>query len=103
MRNVRFIVAVTLVGLSASAYAQQTDTNPVSHQHSSDGTVALFPSREASGTAWLPDETPMYGIARRWRSWDVMLHGTAFAQFLYEPGDKHRTGGFSDKQISSVN
>jgi len=57
--------------------------------------VGLFPSREASGTAWLPDETPMFGIARTWRGWEIMLHGSAFAQFLYEPGDKHRTGGFN--------
>ncbi len=65
--------------------------------------MELFPVREASGTAWLPDETPMYGIARRWRGWEVMLHGSAFAQFLYEPGDPHRTGGFDKRQVSSVN
>jgi hypothetical protein len=35
--------------------------------------------------------------------WSVMLHGTAFGQFLYEPGDRHRTGGFSSTQASSVN
>lgn len=33
----------------------------------------------------------------------MMLHGSAFAQFLYEPGDRHRTGGFSSRQISCVN
>ena len=63
----------------------------------------LFPAREASGTSWLPDETPMYGVQRRWRGWDVMLHGSAFAQFIYEPGDIHRTGGFATQQWSSVN
>ena len=32
-----------------------------------------------------------------------MLHGVAFAQVLYEPGDIHRTGGFGTHQFSSVN
>ena len=64
------------------------------HQHISEPSIAeLFPSREASGTAWLPDETPMYGTRTR-AGWNVMVHGSAFGQFLYEPGEKHRTGGF---------
>jgi hypothetical protein len=40
---------------------------------------------------------------KTWGSWDVMFHGALFAQFLYEPGDKHRTGGFANSQFSSVN
>ena len=45
----------------------------------------------------------MYGVPRTLGTWEVMLHGTVFGQFLYEPGDKHRTGGFSSRQVSSVN
>ena len=45
----------------------------------------------------------MYGLQRTWGPWQIMLHGNAFGQFLYEPGDKHRTGGFSNTQVSSVN
>ena len=48
----------------------------------------MFPSREASGTAWLPDLMPMYGIHRQARGWELMAHGNAFAQFLYESGDR---------------
>lgn len=65
--------------------------------------MALFPSREASGTAWLPEETPMFGVMRTWGPWVAMAHGNVFGQFLYEPGDIHRTGGFSSEQASSVN
>lgn len=68
-----------------------------------DAPLTLFRLREASGTAWLPDETPMLGIMRRWRSWDVMLHGNVFAQVVVEPGDKHRTGGVENVQLSSAN
>ena len=45
----------------------------------------------------------MYGVQRSWRGWNFMLHGSAFAQFIYEPGDIHRTGGFATQQLSSVN
>ena len=45
----------------------------------------------------------MYGVQRPLGRWEVMLQGTVFAQFLYEPGERHRTGGFSSRQVSSVN
>ncbi|MGQ0734332.1 MAG: hypothetical protein ACT4QD_11820 [Acidobacteriota bacterium] len=74
------------------------------HQHAgAEPVLILFPAREASGTAWVPDETPMYAVHRTWRGWEVMLHGTVVAQFLYEPGDRHRTGGSATHQWSSVN
>jgi hypothetical protein len=45
----------------------------------------------------------MYGVMRAWRGWDVMFHGAAFGQYIYEPGNKHRTGGSANHQVSSVN
>lgn len=59
--------------------------------------------REVSGTAWQPDTATMFGMPRTWRGWNVMLHGNVFVQFLYEPGDRHRTGGTANAQGSSVN
>ena len=63
----------------------------------------LFPSREASGTSWVPDATPMFGISSQWNGWQLMLHGNVFAQVLIESGEKHRTGGAAGFQLSSVN
>ena len=45
----------------------------------------------------------MFGAERQWGGWTVMLHGTAFPQFLYEPANPHRTGGFATHQFSVVN
>jgi hypothetical protein len=45
----------------------------------------------------------MHGVHVNAGGWHVMLHGTAFAQVLYEPDEKHRTGGFESGQFSSVN
>jgi hypothetical protein len=65
--------------------------------------MTLFPAREASGTGWLPEETPMFGVQKTWGRWTAMIHGHLFGQFIYEPGEVHRTGGFSETQGSSVN
>lgn len=59
----------------------------------------MAPSREASGTAWLPDLTTMPGLHRTAGQWDLMLHGNAFAQFLYEGGEEHRRS----HQAGSIN
>lgn len=45
----------------------------------------------------------MYGLHRPWRGWDLRLDGVAFAQFLYETGNRHRTGGADGRQFGSVN
>ena len=95
-----------MLALDLRAEAQSTPAAAASPQHvhaAASDDFPLFPAREASGTAWLPDETPMYGIERPLGRWSVMLHGSAFAQFLYEPGERHRTGGFASQQLSSVN
>jgi hypothetical protein len=102
------LLVLAVAGSAASAVAEQqaTDVKQPSSQHQHDAFSSaseLFPAREGSGTAWLPDETPMYGVERTLGAWTLMLHGTAFGQFLYEPGDTHRTGGFSTRQISSAN
>ena len=104
----KFLVAVAfLLATSAAAFAQQTQPPaipPQDHQHASTSDVIpLFESREASGTAWLPVDTPMYAIHQKWGGWNVMLHGIAFGQLLYEPGDIHRTGGYDETQAGSVN
>jgi hypothetical protein len=45
----------------------------------------------------------MYGVHRPWRGWDLRLNGVASAHLLYEPGDRHRTGGASTRQFGSLN
>jgi hypothetical protein len=76
----------------------QTGTAPADHQHET-AAMTLFDLREASGTAWLPDATPMFGSRHSMGGWDVMLHGNVFGQFLYESGEAHRTS----HQAGSIN
>jgi hypothetical protein len=59
--------------------------------------MMLVQPREGSGTAWLPDNTPMYGLHSQFGQWQVMWHGNAFAQFLHESGDR------GSDQFGSIN
>jgi hypothetical protein len=62
-----------------------------------------FEVRDASGTAWVPDDTPMHGAVRSLGDWQIMLHGNAVIQVVGEPNDRHRTGGDGHYQASSAN
>lgn len=73
------------------------------HEHVEVEGTLLTPSTDVSGTAWLPRATPMYGVHRPWRGWDLRLDGAIAIQFVYEPGDRHRTGGPGTRQFDSVN
>ena len=100
------LAAVVLLTGPVPLAAQQPESPSMpGHQHhgASADSIELFPVRDASGTAWLPNETPMFGAQQTLSRWDVMLSGVAFATFLYEPGDVHRTGGFSTHQFVSTN
>ena len=89
---------------SGVAGQQSSPTSPVEvHEHVAVTAPLLTPTQEASGTGWSPTVTPMYGAHAPRRGWDVRLNGAAFAQFIYEPRDRHRTGGASTRQGSSVN
>ena len=59
--------------------------------------TTLFNAREASGTSWLPQESPMYGIHTDAGGWSFMFHGNAFAQLLHESSDR------GDTQAGSIN
>lgn len=81
-------------GSSAAAQTPQPAPpveSPQEHQHGAAST-GLFSTREASGTAWLPDASPMYGFHRQRGQWEIMLHGNAFTQYLNEGGGDHRRG-----------
>jgi hypothetical protein len=73
------------------------------HEHVEVAGTLLTPTTDGSGTAWLPRATPMYGVHREWRSWDLRADGSVFAQLVYEEGERHRTGGAAERQATSIN
>src|SRR5438552_1493156 len=54
-------------------------------------------AREGSGTAWLPDTTPLYAIHWQRGGWQLMAHENAFIQFAHESGDR------GNDQFGSIN
>jgi len=54
-------------------------------------------TRDASGTSWLPDASPMYALHRQRGPWTLMFHENAYLQFLHESGRR------GDDQGGSIN
>lgn len=54
-------------------------------------------TRDGSGTAWLPDESPMYAVHGQVGGWTLMGHGSLFVQYLHERGDR------GSDQVGSIN
>ncbi len=59
--------------------------------------IGLPMTRMGSGTAWLPDSAPMFGVMRGAGSWMFMMHGSAFVQQIVQDGPR------GDTQFGSVN
>ena len=74
--------------VNSAPKAEQPERPAQDHSQHGAAATSRFPAREASGTAWLPDGTPMYGILTKAGGWELMWHGNAFAQYLYESGDR---------------
>ena len=98
------VVAAALTTPGAAVGQESQSTPPADvHEHVAVTAPLLTPTREASGTAWLPQLTPMYGVHRAWGRWDLRLDGVAFVEALVEPRDRHRTGGSGTRQAAGIN
>ena len=99
----RSLITVILVAATARvANAQDVPSMPgMDHsQHmgmSMDGPLGISHNREGSGTAWLPDATPMRAGMWHKGRWMLMLHGQVFAQYI------DTTGTRGDRQFGSAN
>ena len=70
-----------------AAPAQEPMPHDMQHMHDM-GSMAMPPSRNGSGTSWLPDDTPMYAVHRQAGDWTLMAHANAFVQYLRDSGDR---------------
>lgn len=98
------VTAPALAGQQAPAPGHEQHQQPAPpqedhtrHAGHGPGTAALFSPRDASGTAWLPEATPMYALHQQLGAWQLMWHGNGFVQFLYEGGERGST------QAGSIN
>jgi len=70
---------------------------PPDHSQHQQTEAGIFVPRDGSGTSWLPEDSPMYGVHQTAGAWQVMWHGNAFAQFLHDAGPRGHT------QAGSIN
>jgi hypothetical protein len=59
-------------------------------------------TREASGTSWQPDSTPMAGRHVMWRGWTAMLHGYINAVYADAGGKRGTTDVFSESMLMAM-
>jgi len=85
-RSISMLATMIVLGASTLDAQQPPGSAPAPHQHDMASHDAnLFPTRDGSGTAWLPDDTPMHGVMKQWREWAIAIHGSVFAQVrVYE-------------------
>ena len=87
-----------------AAGAQQPADQPPHMDHGAmqmeHDVMTRFPMREASGTSWNPDASPMYGAHLTAGRWQLMFHGNAFLQYVDERSEFATRGG---RQLGSVN
>jgi hypothetical protein len=74
-----------------------TQTPPMSHAYS----LNLPMNRNGSGTAWLPDASPMYGYMLHSKKWMYMIHGNIFIR--YNNQDIGNKGVRGDTKVDAPN
>lgn len=70
---------------------------PMTHAFS----LNLPMNRNGSGTAWLPDSTPIYGYMFHSKKWMLMLHGNLFLR--YTATDIFKSGSRGESKLSAPN
>jgi YHS domain-containing protein len=101
----RAVPVLIFAGLGVMPVAAQAPPQPQPAPEQHHHPAAAPPEREAmaqmaregSGTAWLPDATPMYAIHAMKAPWTLMFHENAFLQYLKDSGDR------GDDQFGSIN
>ena len=92
-------VLMLATGIEATAQDHAGHQQPAAPEHDMSKMTTSFPARDASGTSWQPDVTPMNAFHLDAGKWSLMGHANIFAQFLYESGEVHRTS----HQAGSIN
>ena len=97
-----------VIALAIPAQAQhagmhhEPDTSQSAAPSMSSFTLPNLPmTRDGSGTAWLPDATPMYGVHTGLGGWGLMLHGGAFLRYTTQ--DVFENGNRGDQKLDVPN
>jgi len=101
----RFLLsAVLAASFIPSAWAAETDHSHMHHgaahrpdkpaapehaAHSMQASYGLYAmTREASGTSWQPDSSPMSGLHMDWGEWSAMAHAAVYGVYSHQGGPR---------------
>ena len=107
-RRVLVCAALGVAGPLRAGDDRATDAAPIEQEHhgmemgsmSMSGLLADYPmTREASGTSWQPEATPMSGRHFMWKGWMAMLHGYVNAVYADAGGGRGDTDVFSQSML----
>jgi len=90
LAGARMALALLAWGLcdTSVSWAQVVPADDHGHEPAAASLLGLSQNRVGSGTAWLPDATPMYAVHGQRGTWDWMTHGNLFAQYLVDGGER---------------
>lgn len=78
---VRSRTAGVLSAVMLSLFVVPLSAQSMQHHDMTAGEpLGLSMTRMGSGTSWLPDSAPMYGVMRNAGAWTFMMHGSVFLQ-----------------------
>ncbi len=67
------------------------------------GNLGAYPmTRDASGTAWQPDSSPMEGVSRDVAGWSIMLHGWIAGAYDNQGGPRGATKTFEESMLMGM-
>jgi hypothetical protein len=94
---VRTALGQTTVPREVRETPPQQMTMPMSATSMPAAPLGIDEVRNGSGTAWLPDDSPMRGAMWDAGPWSLMLHGAGALQYV------QTTGARGDHEVGSVN
>lgn len=110
-----------MLGITVPAFAQEHNMHMPDKQDSKKAVTKSMPSeknmsmgkmnglygnypssRESSGTAWVPDSSPMEGIHGQYGDWMTMLHGYANLVYDDQGGPRGDEKTFSESMLMGI-
>lgn len=92
----KLVSFLAFVLMAFSAYAQHEHMEHMRHEMPMQGFYGNYPeTREASGTSWQPESSPMGGTHFTSQEWNIMLHGYVFGIYDHQGGKRGKDKPFS--------
>lgn len=107
MKRIYFLGLLVVASFGANAQhdsSMHMHHEPAQHEMMSMShafSLNLPMNRNGSGTGWLPDESPMYGVMKHSKDWMFMMHGSLFLRYNHQDFTNKGTRG--DKDFDAPN